>query len=141
SAPGGAALGAAGLEGGALGGVGAENGKLNCASAGAVQRMRAGNAPRSPRRTVAIDLPIMQAGPIMATTLSPREFAARESRRIVGKTPAGAGPVYRRRRELVRENGRGYGGDEADCRGVRAAQMGCRFSPSRPKPLIQRFIF
>src|SRR5262249_217145 len=71
SAPGGAALGAAGLEGGALGGVGAENGKLNCASAGAVQRMRAGNAPRRPRRTVAIDPPIMQAGPIMATTLSP----------------------------------------------------------------------
>src|SRR5262249_20132738 len=133
SAAGGAALGAGELGGIALGG--AENGKLNCASAGAVQRKRAGNARASPCRAVAIALPIMEAGPVMAIPPVPSVKPPRENRGdFVSKTLAGAGPVSRRRGELVMENGRGYGGDEADCRGVRAAAMGRRFSPGAPSP-------
>src|SRR5947208_14546743 len=50
-------------EGTALGGVGAENGKLNCARAGAAQRTRAGKAPPSPRKAMAMVVPIMEPGP------------------------------------------------------------------------------
>jgi hypothetical protein len=69
----------------------------------------------------------MEAGPIMATTLSPSLKPPRDNRGESSARPLQALGLFI---EPVMENGRRYGGDAANRRCEHGRGNACRFSPA-----------